>query len=115
MALAMTAPRALGVRAGFQHAPKHCSLRHLRRNSTGKTRAGRRRLQQLSKLVDAQTCVPNDATHREGIDGIAARDGDDSNTVRHDDVLALADNAEAGFLQSLHGLKVGDPGQLPHS
>jgi hypothetical protein len=72
-------------------------------------------LQQLSKLVDGQACVSNDATHSEGIDGIATGDGNDSNAVRHDDVPALADNAEAGFLQSLHGLKVGDPGQLPHS
>ena len=77
--------------------------------------ARRRGRQQLSKLVDTQACVPDDAAHRKGVDGVAARDSDDPASVRHHDVFALANNAEARFLQGLHGLKVGDPGQLSHS
>jgi len=77
--------------------------------------ARRRGLQQLSKPLDAQACVPDDAAHRKGVDGVAAPDSDDPASVRHHDVFALANNAEARFLQGLHGLKVGDPGQLPRS
>lgn len=55
-------------------------------------------LEQSAKLLDAETRVTHDSAERERIDGVVARDGQDPGAVRHDYVLALANDGEAGLL-----------------
>ena len=71
-------------------------------------------LEQLLECFNTQAGVAHDAAHRERIHRIMARDREDAGAVRHDDVLTLADNAEACFLQSPHRIQVVDAGNLRH-
>lgn len=70
--------------------------------------------QQLAEILYRQTGVFDDAAHGVGVDGIGARDGQKALTVRHHDVLALTDNAKAGFLQCADGMEMIDAGKLRH-
>ena len=72
-------------------------------------------LQQFSELFLAKPSVTDDATHREGIDRIVARDRKNAGVVCHDDMLALAKHSEAGFLQSSNGVLVVDARELRHT
>ena len=56
-------------------------------------------LEALLEFFGRQSRVPHDAAHRERIYRVMARDREDANAVRHDDMLALTDNPEAGLLQ----------------
>ena len=51
-------------------------------------------------------------THRERVHGIGPRDGEKPPTVRHDGMLALANHAEARFLQPPDRLDVSDTRNL---
>ena len=71
-------------------------------------------LQQFTELLNGQARVASDTAHGESIDRIVARDGDNSLTVAHDDVLALTHDAKSGLLECAHGVEVidtGDAGQ----
>lgn len=59
-------------------------------------------LQECLELVDREASVSNDTAHREGVDRIGPRDGEDSLAVRHDDVLALPNYTKPGLLQGAH-------------
>lgn len=48
-------------------------------------------------------------------DWIVARDGDDTDSVRHHDVFPLPDHAEPSLLQSTDRMQVGNTGNLAHS
>jgi hypothetical protein len=71
-------------------------------------------LQQLPKLFQAHSGVPNNSGHREGIDWIVAGNRQDSRSIRHDNVRALAENTEASFFQCSDGSKMVDPWKLGH-
>jgi hypothetical protein len=74
---------------------------------------GRREmLQQLTELLGRRTGVSCDSAHREGIDRVVARDGKYTNAVRHDDVLTLANDVEACFLERSNCCQVIDPRDL---
>jgi hypothetical protein len=49
-----------------------------------------------------------DTAHGECIDGIVPRDGNDAQTIAHDNMLPLTRDMKAGFLESAHGVKVID-------
>src|SRR5437588_9843879 len=70
--------------------------------------------EQLFEFFDRQACVTHDAAHRECVDGIMARDGEDAYTVGHDDVLTLTNDAEARLLQSFDRVRMIDAGNLRH-
>jgi hypothetical protein len=72
------------------------------------------RSQELLELIDRETRIAHDARHGLRIDGIGSRDGQDSNTVGHDDVLALAGDAKASLLQCADRQKVRHARQLRH-
>jgi len=55
------------------------------------------RLQQLPKLFQTQSRIPDDAAHRECIHWIVARNHQDSRPIRHDNMRALALDMEARF------------------
>jgi hypothetical protein len=66
------------------------------------------RLQQVPKLLQTYSCIPNDAGHRECMDWIVAGNRQDSRSIRHDDVRALAQNSEPRFLQRGDSSKMVD-------
>ena len=55
-------------------------------------------LEELLEFFGSQPRIPHDPAHRKCIHRVMARDCEDANTVGHDDVLALTNNSEAGFL-----------------
>lgn len=57
------------------------------------------RLKQFAKLLNRQASIPSDTAHGVGVDGIVARDGDDTLTVAHNDVSALTHDAKSGLLE----------------
>lgn len=72
-------------------------------------------LQECAESLDRQPGVANDAAHRDGVDRIVARDGDDAHAIAHDDMLTLAQNGEPGLLQRPDGIQMVDAGELGHS
>jgi hypothetical protein len=48
--------------------------------------------EKMSKLVDSQARVANNSAHCESVDWIMPRNGEDSVTIGHDNVPALAEN-----------------------
>jgi len=69
-------------------------------------------LEQLAELLDSEACVTDDTAQSEGIDRVVARDGDDSQPVGHDDVLALARHREPGLLEGADCIEVVYAGDL---
>ena len=56
----------------------------------------------------------SDAAHRERIDRIVARNRKDTLAIGHDDVLALASDAEASLFERSHGPEMVDTGYPGH-
>ena len=57
--------------------------------------------QQRPELLGGEAGVAYDPTHGESVDWIMARDRDNSGTVSHYDVLALASDSKAGLSRAL--------------
>lgn len=55
--------------------------------------------QNLAKLVDRQSSIPNDTAHRERVPWIGSRDCQNALAIRHDDMLAFPNHSEASFLE----------------
>jgi hypothetical protein len=72
------------------------------------------KLEQSSKLFQAQSGIPDNASQSECVDGIMAGNRQDSYSIRHDDVRALTQNAEACFFQRGNGSKMVDSGDFGH-
>ena len=70
--------------------------------------------QQFLELLNAHARVAHNRAHRVGVHRIVAGHDDANLAFGHEDVLALAVNAEARLFQRLHGAKVIDPWQLGH-
>jgi hypothetical protein len=70
--------------------------------------------EEFLKLLHVEARIARDAAHRKSIYRIVARNRHNSNAIRHHDVLALADDAKAGLLQSPDGIEVIDAGNLRH-
>ena len=68
----------------------------------------------ILKLLDRQAGISGDAAHRKGIDRIVSWDREDANSIRHHNVLTLAENSEARSLQSSHCFEVVDSWNLWH-
>jgi len=119
-----------GIPEGFEHlmdAAVRLLLRRTNRACRGRWRDIQSRetsrvkrtgsasgLQQFAKLVDGQTRVLYNSTHRDGIHRIVTRNDYFSLSVRHHDMLALAKNPETSVLQCSNDIKVIDSGQLRH-
>ena len=58
-------------------------------------------LEEFLELPLTKAGVLNDAAHREGVDRIVARNRKDTVAIGHDDVLALAGDAEARLFELL--------------
>jgi len=74
----------------------------------------RARLKERLERVDCKAGVTHDAGHGECIDWIVPWDGQNTHAVGHDDVLALASDAKAGFLEGADGIQMVDARKLPH-
>jgi len=55
-------------------------------------------LKEFAKLLHEQTGVAGDAAHREGVNRVMARTGQNALTIAHDDVLSLTNDSKSGFL-----------------
>ena len=64
--------------------------------------------QQRLELLNRETGVAYDSTHRERVDRIVAWDRDNPGAVSHDDVLALASDSKASLFERFHGCKMVD-------
>ena len=72
-------------------------------------------LQQRAKFVFTEPGVAGDAAHGEGIHGVVPGNGEDPDTVRHDDVLALSDDLKACLLQPTYGVLMVDARDSGHA
>ena len=70
--------------------------------------------QQLLELIYRETCITRDPTHRKCIHRIVPRNREDANSIRHDNVLSLAEDPKSRFLQSPHSIKVINSRNLRH-
>jgi len=66
------------------------------------------------ELFHAEAGVASNAAHRESIYGIVARNRHNTNSIRHDDVFTLAQNALASLFPRLHGIEMLDAGNFRH-
>ena len=74
----------------------------------------RQTLQDRAEFLFTEPGIAHDAAHRKCINGIVPGDGDDSHTVGHHDVLALAGDSEARFLQSPYRVLMVDTRNARH-
>ena len=70
------------------------------------------RLQQIAKLLDRETRVPDNTTEGESVDRIVARNSDHARAACHDDVLALTNDRETCLFKSVHSFEMIDAGYL---
>jgi len=80
--------------------------------------ASRARLSTCSKklleLLDCQTGIADNCSHRVGIDRIIARHDNPDRTLRHENVFALSIDVKAGCLQGFDGAQMIYAGKLRH-
>lgn len=67
------------------------------------------------KLLDRQTSVLYETAHGVRVDRVVSRDRDDTDSIRHDDVLALPDEAKTGLLEGTDGFKMVDARESWHA
>ncbi len=66
-------------------------------------------------MFDGQPGVTRNSSQGEGIYRIVPGNGENTSTVCHHDMLALAHGAKSGLLERAHGVKVLDPGDFCHA
>jgi hypothetical protein len=69
----------------------------------------------LAEFLLRQAWITNNTAHRKCINGIMPRDGQDTHTVRHDDMATLPYDAETSLFNSLHCTRMRNSGDLAHS
>ena len=72
-------------------------------------------LKKLAELFHAEPGVTYDATHCERVNGIMAWNRENTHTVCHNNVRALANNAKTCFFERGNCPQMIDPGNLWHS
>ena len=65
-------------------------------------------------MLNCQAGITRDTAHRKGIHRIVAGDCNDSNSIRHNNVSALTEDAEARFLQGSNSIEMIDAGYPGH-
>jgi hypothetical protein len=68
--------------------------------------------EQLAKLLDRKASVANDAAHRDGVDRVVARNGQDARTIAHYDMLPLAKDRKSGLFERSYCVKMIDARKL---
>src|SRR5262249_28282214 len=91
-------------------ASTSCSLRL----SNERIKDSRTHLQKLAELIVGQSRVSDDVAHGDRVHRVVPRHRHHSAAVGHHDMLALARDLEADFLQRAHCVQVVDAGQLGH-
>ena len=70
------------------------------------------RSQKFTEFINGQPCGPDNDPHCDRVDGVVPRDRQHAHAVRHHDVLALSQNAEAGLFQIRTASDGCPPGDL---
>ena len=76
---------------------------------------GGQSLEQLPELLDRESGVTHKTAHREGIDRVVTRNGENSLAIRHHNMLALACNPETRLLKSTNCIQVVDASDFGQS
>lgn len=71
--------------------------------------------QEPAKFLFCETGISNNTAHRDGIDWIASRNGENATSIRHDDVLSLPHNPKARLLQSPYSPEMWHSRDLAHA
>ena len=82
--------------------------------SLAQTHIRRVRSEQLLEFFDREPGITSDTAHCKCIDWVIAWNRNNANPVGHDDVLALPNDEEAGFLKSLDRIEMVDAGDFRH-
>ena len=72
-------------------------------------------LKEILELLDCQTSIVNDATHRISINWIVARNCEYSPAIAHDHVLTLIHDPETSLLKGANRPKMINPWNLWHA
>ena len=73
----------------------------------GLSRLGRG-LEEFSEIIERESCIAGDSTHRESVDRVVARNCDDARAISHDDMLALPGDPKSCLLERTDGIEVVD-------
>ena len=60
-------------------------------------RSLKQELQHPPEFLNGQSSITDDAAHGNGVDRIGSRNGQDTLSIRHDDMLPLTDDAKPGL------------------
>nr|VFK44253.1 MAG: hypothetical protein BECKTC1821E_GA0114239_103311 [Candidatus Kentron sp. TC]VFK60601.1 MAG: hypothetical protein BECKTC1821F_GA0114240_104710 [Candidatus Kentron sp. TC] len=71
-----------------------------------------RRLQKPLEFFIGQSCITDNISHGDCIDGIMARNRDNSDAVRHDNMFSLTSHPETRFFQGPYRIEVIDPDEF---
>jgi hypothetical protein len=71
------------------------------------------RSEEFAELLGGQASIAHNTAHRERVDRIVARDGEDAFTIGHHHVLAFPNDAEARLLERTNGVEMVDSGIFP--
>ena len=71
-------------------------------------------LKEPPEFFYTEPCVADDSTHSECIDWVVPRNGQDTSSVRHDDMSSLPENPKACLFQGSYGSQMIHSGQLGH-
>ena len=71
--------------------------------------------EQLAKLFNGQPSIPHDSSHRDSIDRIVPRNGENAYPIGHHSMFPLPDNTKACLLQRPDGSLMIDSRQLRHN
>ncbi len=69
----------------------------------------------MPKLLDGQTGIADETCHGVGIDRVVPRDREHADPVGHDDILALTNYVETGFLEGSNCVEMVDARELRHA
>lgn len=103
MAIGGPPPHSRSTNLFHAALPRH-SVKRLSSSAFGSRLPGGSK--ELTKLIHGQTSVANDSAHGKRVHRIVSRNRDDAVAIGHHSVLALANDAEAGFLQSANRVQV---------
>ena len=65
-------------------------------------------------ILDAQASITHDTAHGKRINRIVAGNSENANAIRHDNMLALTENANASFFKSSTSVQMIDARYLWH-
>ena len=73
---------------------------------------GQNKLQEFAELLDRMTSITGNAAHGDGVNRVVTRNGEDSRSIAHHDVLALTKDDKACLFKRPNRIEVIDARDL---